>query len=657
MNLKRLIVSYPFTFSALVFLLLFSIGTLFFSPVMAIIEFIIFCVLCALSFYAFHRDFKAIRNTVTAISEGFTAGENTTLNNFPLPVAVFDASDHIVWYNLRFKHDVLTDEIPKKRDIKLLTGGVGIETIREKQSFNTTIAGKDYTVYFSHIECAGRPSYALIFTEDTALKETARAYAMSKPAVAIIATDSADEIYRAYKENEYAQILGTIEQMTESWFSSYSVVFRKLSSGRFLAVMPESELLKMIDAKFNVMDAVRGYTYKDAQVGITLSIGVGRGESLSDAESNARQALDMALGRGGDQTALRNADGQYVFFGGVSKGLEKRTKVRTRVVAAAIEESLHAAENVLVMGHRFSDLDCIGAAAGIWQAANAMGKNVSIVVDEKSSMATELITYLKDEIGDCFVSPENAEKMVHDNTLLFLVDTHKASFSDSPALCEKAQNIIVIDHHRKTVDYLQRAVIFYHEPNASSACEMVTELLEYMGKKPIIKSATANALLAGIMLDTKEFTLRTGVRTFEAAAHLRSRGADTVTVKNFFSSTLEDKKKRGKIVLSAKNYRGCAIAVADFEDKDLRMLSSQAADELLTISEVYASFVLFKTGTTANISARSMGKINVQLVMESLSGGGHQTMAATQMADTDIDEAYDRLIEAIDDYLQNQSVK
>lgn len=657
MNLKRLIVSYPFTFCSLALLLIFSIVSLFFSPIIALIEFLIFCVLCVLSFLAFRHDFKAIRNTVAAISEGFTAGENTTLNNFPLPVAIFDASDRIVWYNLRFKHDVLTEEMPQKRDIKLLTGGVGIEKIREKTSFNTTVAGKDYTVYFSHIDCAGRPSYALIFTEDTELKATARAYALSKPAVAMIATDSADEIYRAYKENEYAQILGAIEQMTESWFSSYSVVFRKLASGRFLAVMPESELLKMVDAKFNVMDAVRGYTYKDTQVGITLSIGVGRGDSLSDAENNARQALDMALGRGGDQTALRNTDGQYTFFGGVSKSLEKRTKVRTRVVAAAIEESLHTSENVLVMGHRFSDLDCIGAAAGIWQAANSMGKNVSIVVDEKNSMATDLINYLKKEIGDCFVSPENAEKMVHENTLLFLVDTHKANFSDSPSLCEKVPNVIVIDHHRKTVDYLKRAVIFYHEPNASSACEMVTELLEYMGKKPIIKSATANALLAGIMLDTKEFVLRTGVRTFEAAAHLRSRGADTVTVKNFFASTLEAKKKRGQIVLNAKNYHGCAIAVADFEDKDLRILSSQAADELLTISEVNASFVLFETGTTANISARSMGKINVQLIMEALSGGGHQTMAATQLADTTLEEAHDKLLDAIDEYLKNQTVK
>lgn len=411
----------------------------------------------------------------------------------------------------------------------------------------------------------------------------------------------------------------------------------------------------MIAKKFNVMEQVRSYTYHGASVGITLSIGIGRGETLGDAESEARQALDMALGRGGDQTAMKNSDETYRFFGGVSKGVEKRTKVRTRVVASAIAELIRGCDNVLVMGHKFSDLDCIGAAVGVCAAAGAFGKSAKIVTYEKTSLATPLMEYMKAQSdGDLFIHPDIARHIVTEKTLLFVVDTHKADFTEEPEIYEKSPSVVVIDHHRKTVDYIQNAVIFYHEPHASSACEMVTELLQYMQRKPIIGAVQANALLAGIMLDTKEFALRTGVRTFEAAAYLRARGADTVTVKGFFNSSMENKKLRGQVVLNAQSYRNCAVSVADIKHKDIRIISAQAADELLTVSDVSASFVLFETGDTANISARSMGKVNVQLIMEALGGGGHQTMAAAQLPNTDLSEARQMLKKAIDEYYENQ---
>ena len=653
MNFKRLMTAHPFTCITLLCLLGFSAITLYFNPIAASVEFVFTVLLALLAFLFMRHDFKGIQNMVSAINEGFTTSENTNLNHFPLPVAVFDASNRIVWYNIRFREDVITENPSKKSEMERLTHGYTVEEMQQKKLWTITLQQKDFTVYFSPIDTAGRPTYALVFIDDTALKGIARKYALSKPAVAMITMDSADEIYRAYKESEYAQIVSNVEQMTEDWFSTYACVFRKLSGGRFIAVLPESELIKMVKDKFSIMDRVRAYTYKDNVVGVTLSLGVGRGENLVSAENNARQALDMALGRGGDQTALRGVDGQYQFFGGVSKSLEKRTKVRSRVVASTVSELLKTADNVLVMGHRFSDLDCIGAAAGIWQAATAFSKPAHIVVDENTTMSAELIAYLKAELTDCFLSPEQALKQVNEKTLLFLVDTHRADFSESPTLCESVPTIVVIDHHRKTVDYLKTAAVFYHEPNASSASEMVTELLEYMGDKPLVTTPTANALLAGICLDTKEFVLRTGVRTFEAAAHLRSRGADTVTVKKFFSDTLENRKLRGQIVLKAENYHGFAISVVDFENKEIRMLAAQAADELLSVSEVDASFVLFMTDTTANISARSMGKVNVQLIMEQLSGGGHQTMAATQLADTTLEEAKSMLLQAIDKVQEN----
>lgn len=655
MNPKLLIRTYPLSFLSLLLGGVLCAATAVWNPWAALIELCVWLLLAVAAVWKAHHDFKVIRRTVQALSHGLTAEENSALNSFPLPVAVFDSADRIVWYNQKFQNDLLALLPPQDGSICPFTGGKRLRDIREQTVFSTAVGDKEFTVYFSHIDCAGRQSYALIFTEDTELKKTAKAYAQAKPVVAMVATDSADEIYRSYKESEYAEIISDIGRIAENWFSEYNCVFRTLSSGRALAVMREAELQKMIAQKFNVMEQVRSYTYHGASVGITLSIGIGRGETLGEAESEARQALDMALGRGGDQTAMKNSDETYRFFGGVSKGVEKRTKVRTRVVASAIAELIRGCDNVLVMGHKFSDLDCIGAAVGVCAAAGAFGKSAKIVTYEKASLASPLIEYMKAQSGgDLFIHPDIARHIVTEKTLLFVVDTHKADFTEEPEIYEKAPSVVVIDHHRKTVDYIQNAVIFYHEPHASSACEMVTELLQYMQRKPIIGAVQANALLAGIMLDTKEFALRTGVRTFEAAAYLRARGADTVTVKGFFNSSMENKKLRGQVVLNAQSYRNCAVSVADIKHKDIRIISAQAADELLTVSDVSASFVLFETGDTANISARSMGKVNVQLIMEALGGGGHQTMAAAQLPNTDLSEARQMLKKAIDDYYENQ---
>lgn len=655
MNPKLLIRTYPLSFLSLLLGGVLCAVTAVWNPWAALIELCLWLLLAVAAVWKAHHDFKVIRRTVQALSHGLTAEENSALNSFPLPVAVFDSADRIVWYNQKFQNDLLALLPPQDGSICPFTGGKRLRDIREQTVFSTAVGDKEFTVYFSHIDCAGRQSYALIFTEDTELKKTAKAYAQAKPVVAMVATDSADEIYRSYKESEYAEIISDIGRIAENWFSEYNCVFRTLSSGRALAVMREAELQKMIAKKFNVMEQVRSYTYHGASVGITLSIGIGRGETLGEAESEARQALDMALGRGGDQTAMKNSDETYRFFGGVSKGVEKRTKVRTRVVASAIAELIRGCDNVLVMGHKFSDLDCIGAAVGVCAAAGAFGKSAKIVTYEKTSLATPLMEYMKAQSdGDLFIHPDIARHTVTEKTLLFVVDTHKADFTEEPEIYEKAPSVVVIDHHRKTVDYIQNAVIFYHEPHASSACEMVTELLQYMQRKPIIGAVQANALLAGIMLDTKEFALRTGVRTFEAAAYLRARGADTVTVKGFFNSSMENKKLRGQVVLNAQSYRNCAVSVADIKHKDIRIISAQAADELLTVSDVSASFVLFRTGDTANISARSMGKVNVQLIMEALGGGGHQTMAAAQLANTDLSEAQQMLKKAIDEYYENQ---
>ncbi|MEG1942923.1 MAG: DHH family phosphoesterase, partial [Angelakisella sp.] len=364
-------------------------------------------------------------------------------------------------------------------------------------------------------------------------------------------------------------------------------------------------------------------------------------------------ALDMALGRGGDQAAVKLRSG-YEFYGGVSKGVEKRNKVRTRIVANAISEVVATSNNILIMGHRFSDLDCLGSAIGICAGLKQCGKPVNIVLNTETTLAQPLYEKMLDEgYGELIVSPENAMPLASKDTLLIIVDTHVKTLVESQEVYNACKNIVVIDHHRKMVNHIDNAIIFFHEPYASSASEMAAELVQYLSDRPKITVGEAESMLAGIMLDTKSFTIRTGVRTFEAAAFLRKMGADTIEVRKLFSSSMETYQQRSRLVSSAEIYRGCAISYTEAAAavEDIRIVSAQAADELLTISDVEASFVLYEyTGGTA-ISARSMGDLNVQVIMEMLGGGGHMTMAAVQLAEVSMEDARQRLLTAIDSYL------
>lgn len=641
--------TYPVASLAVVSLFGMAAAAAFWNWTVAVCELAVAVCLLVAGLVRMRNEFRGLKSSVAALNERLSADEKNNLQNFPLPVLVFDASDRILWYSRLFESELLSEKTPDRGDVKVFTNGLGLGQIRETSEFAAEVGGKDYLVFPGHIDYEGKPCYALYYLDVTEMQTALRAYSAAKPAVALIAVDSIDEFYRACNENEYAEITSAVERLTESWFRQYSGILRKLGTGRFIAVVPESELQKMIAAKFNVLEKVRNYTYNGASIGITLSGGVGRGDGLSEAEAAARQALDMALGRGGDQVALKDSE-QYVFFGGLSRGVEKRAKVRTRVVASAMAELISGADNILLMGHKFSDLDCIGSAFGMYRAVRRLGKEARIAVNRKTSLASALIDYLEQYEPDCFSSPAACEHFISDNTLLILTDTHKASFLDAPELYEKIKKVIVIDHHRKTVEHIANAVIFYHEPYASSACEMVTELLQYIYKKPVVDSVCANALLAGISLDTKDFVLRTGVRTFEAAAYLRSRGADTVTVKRFFADSMEARKQRGQIVMAAELYKNCAISAATVKSDEIRLIAAQAADELLSVSQVAASFVLFKTGDVSNISARSMGDVNVQLITEALGGGGHQTMAAAQLPGVSLEEAGQRLRAAIDGY-------
>lgn len=374
---------------------------------------------------------------------------------------------------------------------------------------------------------------------------------------------------------------------------------------------------------------------------------------MPEAHNSAKQALDMAQSRGGDQVAVKH-EVQYKFYGGVSAGHEKKNKAKTRLIAKTIAEIIRESENVVIMGHRFSDFDAFGSAVGIYSIANHFGKKTNIVLNKKNSLAMPLVERFEAHYGnEVIVQPDKAGALVNENTLLVVVDTHKQDVTEMPELIDKTEKIMVIDHHRKSVGFIENTVMFYHMPNSSSASEMVAELVQYVDSKPIINQFDALALFAGILLDTRNFIIRAGVRTFEAAAYLRSRGANTVETKKLFSNDMEIFRKRNTIIDSAIEYRGCAISFFDEKDDNMRLITSQAADEMLNIEGVKASFVLYASGSGVNISARSYGEMNVQLIMEAMGGGGHQTMSACQLLDVSFEEAQKQLEAAIDDFIEN----
>ena len=565
---------------------------------------------------------------------------------------VVDNAGDLLWLNKAFEAAFSLDKKTVSCNLQQLLRRDHLEKLLEGRGFRVRVGDQFFAVYSSEVAPEPDQLFLLYFFDETALRLTERAYYDSRPSVMLTVLDNAEELLQSFKESECAAIYSMIEQMIDDWATAYGALCRKISSDRMLIVVEEKALQRMVSDKFRILDRVRDFTYDGKQTDLTLSIGVGREDSFHDSNNAARQSLDMAQSRGGDQVAIRH-EAQYQFYGGVSAGFERKNKAKTRLIAKTIAGTVQEHEKILIMGHRFSDYDAIGSAIGLYQIARFYGKQAYIVADKTTTLSLPLIELFEQNGGaDAFITPEKALLTADAGTLLFVTDTHKRDFTECPSLLDRAGAVIVVDHHRKSVQYIENTVVFYHIPNASSASEMVAELAQYMDKKPVLNPVSALALFAGIMLDTRNFVLRTGVRTFEAAAYLRSRGANTVECKKLFSTDMDVFRARNKIIDSAVRYRKvCAISTLTQECANERLITSQAADEMLNIENVKASFVLFRLGEAYHISARSYGEVNVQLVMEALGGGGHQTMAACQLGNIKFDEAMQKLKQAIDQIL------
>ena len=627
--------------------------TWFISPVVFCVALPVTAVVCGLCIWQLVYMQRQIHNLFDKVMDQLDAGQRHYLHDFPLPVVIVTGEREVVWYSESFREKVIPgddlyginlDRITKEK-LPDLCGAEGRE-----------ICCRDrwYRVYGISREENGETLITLYFVDITQLQREASLYQKTRPSVMLIMLDNYGEVMQHAKESEKSRILGAIDSTLEDFISSMTTSFiKRLDGDKFLVVAEEQHLERIIASRFKILDDIRSIQ-TDGNLPVTLSIGVGRGEeTLAQSEASARQALDMVLGRGGDQAAIKNQT-VYEFYGGVSKGVEKRTKVKTRIVANALSELIQNADRVLVMGHKFGDLDCVGASVGMAYAIRSIGKQADVVVDRDKTLANILIDMVtKEGCGNLFVDPSEALFSVTEDTLLIVCDTHTQNLVESQEIYNRCKTVVVIDHHRKMVNHIDNAVIFYHEPYASSASEMVTELIQYMGENCRINAVVAQALLSGIMLDTRNFVLRTGVRTFEAAAYLRRIGADTITVRKLFSNTLDSYQRRSRIVSGAQIYKKCAVAESDFSSEDMRIVAPQAADELLSIDGVDGSFVLYENNGEICISARSMGAINVQIIMEMLGGGGHHTMAAAQLKGTEMEKAKQLLLEAIDKYFRD----
>lgn len=574
-----------------------------------------------------------------------------SVHSFPMSAVIIDSAGRIVWTNGKF-----TEEFPDCCEYGMeLSNITDIPPADFFTDDGITVRYKDsvYKVFARIPDEDEAKELTLLFfkniTDITALETEKK---LSQPVVILFMVDGYEELISGCLESEKAHVSVQIDKLLEDFAGQTTGVLRKNASDRFIAVIEERHLQEILRNKVEILDKAREIFVND-RLNVTMSIGIGRtGKTLKESEQFARQALEMALGRGGDQAAVKTDNG-FEFYGGVSKGVERHTKVKTRIIANSLLELVDNADKIFIMGHKYSDLDSVGSSVGLTCAIRNLGKSAWAVCDYSTSLAKVLIDRFPHVDGEepLFTEPADAMEELTDNSLLIICDTHNPLIIESKELYEKAKKVVVIDHHRKMVNYIDNAVIFHHEPYASSASEMVTELIQYFGEAGKLRAVQAECLLAGIMLDTKNFVMKTGVRTFEAAAVLRKMGADTITVKKMFSSSIDSYKRKTQIVAEAEIYRKCAIAPCVFYADDLRIVAPQAADELLTIKNVDASFVLFKTmSNEISISARSMGNLNVQLIMEALGGGGHQTMAGAQLKDVTVNEALDTLKKSIDDY-------
>lgn len=603
----------------------------------------------------YKKRLHAMIETITT-----NAGDTTSnaLLSFPLPIVLVDTDGAIKWYNKDFRNLFPNHQLSDSTFSDLFpafnTGYLSPVDAENGFVCELEANGRTYKI-IGNTPRASLESNALtlIYLEDvTDVKELEQKYINEKTFECLIFVDNYDELMESTPSASVPQLQAQIYKEINDWTAAHNGMLIKYEKDKYFIIFEYKYLEQFIKTKFDILTKIRTINENNT-IPATISIGIGlNGASLTENDSFAKNAINMALGRGGDQAVLKDNE-QFRFYGGSSKEQEKSTRVKARVVSFALSGLINNADNVIVLTHKNADVDGFGAACGIYRICKIHNKPIHICMETYDKTVANMLTRLEntEEYNDLVITASQAAGIVGPNTLIVVVDTHKPSLLEAPALLKPTKQIVVVDHHRRSADFIEHTALVYHEPYASSACEMVTEILQYTTNKMSLAKLEAEALYAGMVIDTKNFTFKTGVRTFEAASFLRKQGVDTVAVKTMFQQDLQSYIKRSDIIKTSEIIRdNIAISIAPNSDESTHVVAAQAADELLNVKGITASFVIFRSGNDSSISGRSLGGINVQVILEKLGGGGHLTIAGAQLADVSPDEAKEQLVAAIDEY-------
>lgn len=627
------------------------------NTVLGIIGVLLFLSLLIASIYLLNRaEHKVSKNINDRL---ITVGERRkeAFIKSPLPMVSMNMQGDIWWYNLSFKKMVASDDILDK-NIKSLLPEVQIENFPKDNTIiaeNINVKDSSYKMYSELVQGSSKDyNYIVYFIDKTEINSLEKQIQGKRSIVGIVCIDNYTEVAQNVDEVRRPMLTALIDRKVHRWLQEEDVIVRKFERDKYMIVFAHELLAKIEATKFSILDEMRK-TQMGNELPVTMSVGIGENiNSITGSMEEAKAALDLALGRGGDQAVIKNKD-KYTFYGGKTKEVEKSTRVKARMKAYAFKELIQESDSMIIMGHKNMDMDCLGAAMGVYRVAAIMGKEAKIVLDEPTMAIQILYNRIQEseEYHDLFITSREAESQLDDETLLVIVDVHRASYVEHPKLLEIAKNVVVFDHHRRSADYIDKAVLTYYESYISSTCEMISEILQYIGEKAKLTTIEADALLAGITVDTKNFIFKTGVRTFEAAAFLRRNGADSTRVRKLFQSDMASYKARATALQGTQMYKDhIAITQVEPDIEDGFIIAAQTADELLNIKGIIASFVMAQTGNVIAISGRSHGEINVQIIMEKIGGGGHQAVAGVQLEDYTIEEAQEKLKKTINEYFE-----
>lgn len=633
-----------------------------YEPVLGMIAGLSFFYLLYYSYIQANKKNKEVNKHIETLSNDFESATKHAIFNMPFPLVILDEKGTIRWYNTPFLDMIIEEEILNER-IYDLVPNFSLEDLlntKEGNSLELKYDGKNYLVYPNFVDhrkssTSKNKIIILYWVDNTDYVDLLEIYKNEQTIVVLAYVDNYDDVKSNTPDINRPMLLAEIDKKVVEYFSRYNGLVRKYENDKYLIIIDNFALEKIQEKKFDLLDEMRELNIGN-KIPITLSMGISAtGESLAQSQINAKAAIDIALGRGGDQAVL-NKKGAFDFYGGKSKALEKRNKVKARVIGYALRQLIDQADQVFIMGHKNPDMDSFGSAIGILRGVQNRDKKGYIVSSGENPSIENLYDKMRREqpkLLDFIITSEEAEEIINEDSLIILVDNHKPSFTEAPKLLELVEKVVIIDHHRRGAEFVKDPVLIYLEPYASSASELVTEILSYMSDNINLTKFEAEALLAGITVDTKNFSFQTGVRTFEAASTLKRAGADTTSVRQLFKDDFDTFLYKAEVIRASRIiFDKIAIGGLEIETENSLLIAAQSANELLDINGVEASFVLTYVSDRVHISGRSLGNISVQLILEDLGGGGHLTSAGTQLSGISIEEAEEKLIKAIEKHLE-----